>query len=80
MYIFLNNFLNLRPLELQFFTSFASCIVLIPLCLYTIDIVNVVDNLTINLIILYFLNSFLYHGQTFLAFTLMSYISPVTYR
>ncbi len=78
--IFLNKFFFESPLELLLFTSFVSSLVLIPITLYTNDINQLIESFTGSLGVLYVLNGIIYHMQTFFAFTLMSYISPVTYR
>jgi hypothetical protein len=52
----------------------------VPICFYTTDVRSIVNNLTNELIMLYAFNAMVYYAQTFLAFTLMSFISPVTYR
>lgn len=65
------------PLEVQFFTSFGSVIALVPICYFTVEF----DSLNVQFfsVFLYILNGISFNCQSLLAFTLMSYISPVTY-
>lgn len=65
------------PLEVQFFSSATSVIILVPLCYFTVDVAQESFG-PINLV-LFVVNGISFHMQTLLAFTLMSYISPVTY-
>jgi hypothetical protein len=76
----LNFLLHFRALEIIVFTSTASCVALVPICFYTTNVRSIVNNLTNELLMLYAFNAIVYYAQTFLAFTLMSFISPVTYR
>lgn len=70
--------LHFRPLEVQFFSSATSVVILVPICYLTVDMSQETFGL-IN-IFLFIINGVSFHMQTLLAFTLMSYISPVTYR
>ena len=65
------------PLEVQFFTSFGSVIALVPICYFTVEFES--QNYQFFSVILYILNGISFNCQSLLAFTLMSYISPVTY-
>lgn len=68
---------KLTPLEVQFFSSTASAVILIPMLFFTIDLNE--QNYSFLSLILYLINGISFHCQTLLAFTLMSYISPVTH-
>jgi solute carrier family 35 protein E2 len=68
---------KLTPLEVQFFSSTASAIILMPMLIFMIDLGE--QNYSFFSIILYLINGLSFHCQTLLAFTLMSYISPVTH-
>lgn len=65
------------PLQVQFFTSFGSVIALVPVCYFTVEFNE--ENFDLSGLFLYFFNGFSFNCQSILAFTLMSYISPVTY-
>ncbi|CAF0717269.1 unnamed protein product [Brachionus calyciflorus] len=65
------------PLEVQFFSSTASVLVLIPICYFSVTFTA--QTFGFVSIVLFLINGLSFHAQTLLAFTLMSYISPVTY-
>ena len=65
------------PLEVQFFSSTASALVLLPLCVLTVDLDE--QSASFFSLLIYAINGISFHCQTLLAFTLMSYISPVTH-
>lgn len=65
------------PLEVQFFSSAASVIILVPICYFTAE--DTAQNYQIFTLFMFVLNGICFHCQTLLAFTLMSYISPVTH-
>jgi hypothetical protein len=67
-----------RPLEVQFFSSATSAIVLLPTCLLSIDLGQ--QDFSASSMLLYLINGVSFHCQTLLALTLMSFISPVTHR
>lgn len=65
------------PLEVQFFSSVTSVVILVPMCLLTVDLS--LEGFGFVNLFLFIINGVSFHMQTLLAFTLMSYISPVTY-
>jgi len=67
------------PLEVQFFTSFASVIVLVPASFFLVDFSQFYEVLSFRLVCISLLNALFFHAQSLFAFTLMSYISPVTH-
>jgi hypothetical protein len=71
------NFLPFRPLEVQFFSSASSVMVLVPTCYFTVTFNE--QNMGFFSLLCIIINGVSFHLQTLLAFTLMSYISPVTY-
>jgi solute carrier family 35 protein E2 len=73
-----DSFYRFTPLEVQFFTSLGSVIAMLPICYFTVEFTD--QNYEISSLLLYLLNGISFNCQSLLAFTLMSYISPVTYR
>jgi solute carrier family 35, member E2 len=70
-----------RSLEVQFFTSLGSLLVLIPSSAFMIDLSAQSEYLfTFKILLSLIINGICFHLQTLLAFTLMSFISPVTHR
>ena len=65
------------PLEVQFFTSLGSVVALIPICYFSVDFSS--QSYNFLSLVLFILNGISFNCQSLLAFTLMSYISPVTY-
>ena len=65
------------PLEVQFFSSASSMLVLVPTCYLSVHFSEL--NLGFFTLLNCLINGVSFHLQTLLAFTLMSYISPVTY-
>jgi solute carrier family 35 protein E2 len=65
------------PVEVQFYSSATSVAVLAPLCYMTISYDQ--DQFQMFNIFIFLLNGICFHCQSLLAFTVMSYISPVTH-
>ena len=65
------------PLEVQFFTSLGSVVALIPICYFSVDFSS--QSYNFLSLVLFILNGISFNCQSLLAFTLMSFISPVTY-
>ena len=75
-----NTFFYFRPAEFQCYTGLASVLAQIPCFILLVDIPVVQASMTMDLFLAMAMNGVFYHAQTFLAFILMSYISPVTHR
>lgn len=67
-----------RPLQVQFFTSLGSMPIMILLSYLSVEYNDQSHDL-ISLF-LFVINGLSFNFQSLFAFTLMSYISPVTYR
>lgn len=76
-FLLCNDQIKFTPLEVQFFTSLGSVVALVPISYFTVDFSDQSYDLTS--LFLYVLNGLSFNFQSFLAFVLMSYISPVTY-
>lgn len=70
---------NFRPAELQFYTSLASVIVMVPVTMLLVDI-SFMEELEFKLVFWFVLNGLFFHFQSITAYVLMDYISPVTHR
>lgn len=68
---------KLTPLQVQFITSCGSVIALIPICYFNVEMNS--NTFDFSSLFLFLLNGLSFNFQSILAFTLMSYISPVTY-
>lgn len=67
------------PTELQFYTSLASVFIQIPASYYLVDPAAVGNMMTYTVLPALFINGLCFHCQSFTAYVLMGYISPVTY-
>ncbi|KAL3862631.1 hypothetical protein ACJMK2_008585 [Sinanodonta woodiana] len=67
------------PAELQFYTSIASMMVQIPVSFFLIDFPYAKKTFDGKMLIALILNGTAFHCQSLSAYTLMSYISPVTH-
>lgn len=72
--------LGCRPAELQFYTSMAALVVLIPGSLFLVDFRSVLAHMDLHLLSALLFNGLLFHFQSITAYVLMDYISPVTHR
>ena len=68
-----------RPTELQFYTSLSSVLVQLPVTYLLVGPAQL-QTLTPTLLHALALNGLAFHMQSFTAYILMGYISPVTYR
>ena len=68
-----------RPTELQFYTSLSSVLVQLPVTYFLVGPAQL-QTLTPDLLQALVLNGIVFHMQSFTAYMLMGYISPVTYR
>ena len=68
------------PIELQFYTSIASILMQLPISYLMINSTQFQSILSPHLLALFLLNGLAFHMQSYTAYSLMSYISPVTYR
>jgi len=66
------------PAEMQFYTSVASLVVIIPTSLFLMSS-SAISSIDVTLATSYFMNGLFFHGQTIAAYYLMDFISPVTH-
>jgi len=66
------------PAEMQFFTSLASVVVMVPTSMFLLDMSTVL-NMDMKMLICLLANGIFFHFQTITAYVLMDYISPVTH-
>jgi len=66
------------PAEMQFYTSLASLVVIIPTSLLLMSS-TAISSIDSNLATSYIMNGLFFHGQTLSAYYLMDFISPVTH-
>lgn len=69
-----------RPAEMQYYTSVASILIMVPTCLLLMNVSQVMATLDWTMVVALVANGVFFHYQTITAFCLMWYISPVTHR
>ncbi|CAF3717210.1 unnamed protein product [Rotaria sp. Silwood1] len=65
--------------ELQFWASLVASIFQLPILCYNVDILSAINSTSSILFLLYIFNGISYHIQSFAAYAVMAYISPITH-